>query len=109
MKIRKHGYSKHRTWHKLNICIDLDGQEILGIELTGNVEDGTNVGTRMIKGKTGKIKVFKGYGAYDKFGFREALGLDIIQVIPPPRNEVIQKSKRNKPLPDYLYQRNETV
>ena len=34
----------------------------------------------MIKGKTGKVKIFKGDGTYDKFEFRKALGSDIIQV-----------------------------
>jgi len=108
-KVRKHGYSKHRTWRKLHICIDLSTQEILEVELTGNEEDDASVGTRMIKGRTGKVKVFKGDGAYDKFGFREALGADIIQVIPTPKNAIIQKEKRNKPLLDYLRQRNETI
>ena len=93
-KVRKHGYSKHRTWRKLHICIDLDNQEILEVELTGNEEDDANVATRMMKTRTGRIKVFKGDGAYDKFGFRETLGQDIVQVIPPPKNAVIQKSKK---------------
>ena len=84
-------------------------QEILDVELTGNDEDDASVGTRMIKGRTGKVKVFKGDGAYDKFGFRKTLGTEIIQVIPPPKNAVIQKDKKNKHLPDYLHQRNETV
>ncbi|KAA6304001.1 hypothetical protein EZS27_044356, partial [termite gut metagenome] len=35
-KVRKHGRSKHRTWRKLPVCIDLDTQEILSVELTGN-------------------------------------------------------------------------
>ena len=108
-KVRKHGYSKHRTWRKLHICIDLVSQEILSVELTGNEEDDASVGAKMIKGKTDKVKSFKGDGAYDKFGFREVLGTDIIQVIPPPKNAVIQKNKKNKPLPDYLRQRNEVV
>ena len=92
-KVRKHGYSKHRTWRKPHICIDLASQEILGVALTGNEEDDASVGTQMIKGKTDKVKSFKGDGAYDKFGFRKALGKDIIQVIPPPKNAVIQKGK----------------
>jgi hypothetical protein len=38
-KVRKHGWSKHRTWRKLHVCIDLASQEILSVELTGNEED----------------------------------------------------------------------
>jgi hypothetical protein len=30
------------------------------------------------------------------------------QIIPPPKNEVLQKAKGKNPLPDYLIQRNVT-
>jgi hypothetical protein len=46
---------------------------------------------------------------YDKFGFREVLGSGIKQIIPPPKNAVIQNAKEKKPLPDYLIQRNQVV
>ncbi|KAA6349618.1 hypothetical protein EZS27_002946 [termite gut metagenome] len=108
-KVRKHGWSKHRTWRKLPVCIDLDTQEILSVELTGNEEDDASVGSRMLEGKTGSILRFHGDGAYDKFGFREGLGSGIEQIIPSPKNAVIQKAKGKKPLPDYLIQRNRAV
>ena len=67
----------------------------------------------MLAGKTGNIRSFHGDGAYDKFGLRKALGSDIEQIIPPPKNAVIQKGKGKgkgkKPLPDYLIQRNRAV
>ena len=87
-KVRKHGYSKRRTWQKLHLCIDLDTQEILSVKLTGN---------------------FAGDGACDKFGFREVLGSDILQIIPPPQNAVIQEGSKKAPLPDYPIQRNRAV
>ncbi|KAA6346735.1 hypothetical protein EZS27_005736 [termite gut metagenome] len=99
-KVRKHGWSKHRTWRKLPICIDLDTQEILSVELTGNEEDDATVASKMLDGKTGNILRFHGDGAYDKFGFREVLGGGIEQIIPPPKNAVIQKANGKKPLPD---------
>ncbi len=108
-KVRKHGYSKRRTWQKLHLCVDLDTQEILRAELTGNDEDDASVGTKMLKGKTSHIKRFIADGAYDKFGFREILGSDVLQIIPPLKNAVIQKGTKKKPLPDYLIQRNGTV
>jgi hypothetical protein len=108
-KVRKHGSSKRRTWRKLHICMDLDTQEILSVELTGNHEDDAAVGKRMLEGKMTHIKGFKGDGAYDDFGFREKLGAGIIQTIPPPKDAVIQKPKKNKPVPDFLIQRNEAV
>ncbi|KAA6321854.1 hypothetical protein EZS27_028543, partial [termite gut metagenome] len=108
-KVRKHGSSKRRTWRKLPICMDLDTQEILSVALTGNREDDAAVGKRMLEGKTTHIKGFKGDGAYDDFGFREKLGVGIIQTIPPPKDAVIHKLKKSKPVPDFLIQRNEAV
>jgi hypothetical protein len=108
-KVRKHGWSRHRTWRKLHICIDLITREILSIELTGNNEDDAPVGIRMLKGESPRIKGFKGDGAYDKFGFREVLGHDVEQVIPPLQNAAVCLSKKKKPLPEHLIQRNEAV
>ncbi|GHU14589.1 hypothetical protein FACS1894161_5280 [Spirochaetia bacterium] len=49
-KVRKHGWSKHRTWMKMHICIDLDTQEILVAELTGNDEADAPAAKRMLEG-----------------------------------------------------------
>ncbi|KAA6324934.1 hypothetical protein EZS27_025798 [termite gut metagenome] len=108
-KVRKHGSSKRMTWRKLHSCMDLDTREILSVALTGNHEDDAAVGKRMLEGKTTHIKGFKGDGAYDDFGFREKLGAGIIQTIPPPKDAVIHKPKRNKPVREFLIQRNEAV
>ena len=108
-KVRKHSYSKRRTWQKLHLCMDLDTQEILWAELTGNDEDDASVGARMLKGKTTHIHRFIADGAYDKFGFREILGSDVLQIIPPLKNAVIQKGSKKKLLHDYLIQRNGVV
>ena len=94
---------------KSHLPVDLDTQEILSVELTGNDEDDASVGANMLKDKTNNIKRFAGDGAYDKFGFREVLGSDILQIIPPPKNAVIQKGSKKTPLPDYLIQRNRAV
>ncbi|KAA6329136.1 hypothetical protein EZS27_022028 [termite gut metagenome] len=108
-KVRRHGSSKRRTWRRLPVCMDLDTQEILSVALTGNREDDAAAGKRMLDGKRTHIKGFKGDGAYDDFGFREKLGAGIIQTIPPPRDAVIHKPKRNKPVREFPIQRNEAV
>lgn len=108
-KVRKHGWSKHRTWRKLHICIDINTQEILAVELTENNEDDAAVGSRMLKGKTKGISHFHGDGGYDKSGFREVLGGDIRQIIPPPKNAVMKKPKKGKPVPEHLIQRNQDL
>jgi hypothetical protein len=68
-KVRKHGWSKHRTWMKMHICIDLDSQEILAVELTGNDEADAPVAKKMLEGKTKNIDSFSGDGAYDDADF----------------------------------------
>jgi hypothetical protein len=96
-KVRKHGSSKRRTWRKLHICMDLDTQDILSVDLTGNREVDAAVGKGLLGVKTTHIKEFKGDGIYDDFGFRQKLGAGIIQTIPPPKDAVIQKPKKISP------------
>jgi hypothetical protein len=108
-KVRKHGWSKHRTWRKLHICIDLETQKILAAELTTNGENDARVGKQMLDGKTLNINAFHGDGAYDDIEFREFLGKEIQPVIPPPKNAIIRKSENNEPLPEHIIKRNEAV
>ncbi len=108
-KVRKHGVSKRRTWRKLHIGIDIDTQEIILVELTTNAEDDAVVAKRLLKGKSSKLSSFRGDGAYDDFKLRQALGNEVKQIIPPPKDAVARKSTQNQPLPAYLQQRNEAV
>ncbi|GHT37145.1 hypothetical protein FACS189435_1510 [Bacteroidia bacterium] len=61
------------------------------------------------KGKRAGQGNLQGDGAYDAFGFREVLDEKTEQVIPPPKNAVIRKGKKGKPLSGCLKQRNEAV
>jgi hypothetical protein len=108
-KVRKHGWSKHRTWMKMHICIDLDNQEILAVELTGNDEADAAEAKNMLDGKTGNIDSFSGDGAYDDFCFRELLGNDVEQIIPPPKNAVPHPETENDLSSGHLKQRNDAV
>lgn len=107
-KVRKYGWSKHRTWRKLHISIDIDTQEILSAELTTNSEDDAGVGKQILEGNTKNISTFHGDGAYDDIEFREFLG-EISPIIPPPKNAVVRKPKKNDPLPLHIVKRNEAV
>lgn len=108
-KVRKHGAGKRRTWRKLHIGIDVDTQEIVCVELTGNGADDAQVATDMLEGKTGSLSSFRGDGAYDDFKLREALGSGVRNIIPPPKDAVVRQGTKKKPLPDYLKQRNQAV
>ena len=108
-KVRKHGASKRRTWRKLHIGIDVTTQEIISVSLTGNGEDDASAAVEMIAGKTAQIASFRGDGAYDDFKLREALGAEIKQIIPPPKDAVVHEGTAKKPVAGYLMQRNEAV
>jgi hypothetical protein len=108
-KVRKHGASKRRTWRKLTIGINVHTQEIVFVALTSNAEDDATTAARLLKGKVDKLKSVRGDGAYDDFKFREVLGQQIKQIIPPPRDAVVHKGTKKKPLPAYLQQRNQAV
>ena len=87
-KVRKHGWSKHRTWKKLHIGIDPDTHDILVGEVTGNdAADGGMVPALMRQIPEGvSIRQFSGDGAYDTRGCYETLRARSIPAIAiPPR------------------------
>lgn len=108
-KVRKHGASKRRTWMKLHIGIDANTQEIISVKLTDNTADDATTAKGMLKDKMHQIKSFRGDGGYDDTTFRKCLGNGIIQIIPPPKNAVVCKPTKKKPVPEHLFQRNEAV
>ena len=108
-KVRQHGYSKHRTWMKLHIAIDVKTQKIVAAKLTTNSEHDGTVAIDLLTGKTEKLSAFSGDGAYDSFGLREVLGENVTQIIPPPENAVLQPDTEKNPLPPHLKQRNDAV
>lgn len=108
-KVRKHGVSKRRTWRKLHIGIDVATQEIISVALTTNAEDDAAVAGRILEGKTEQLNSFTGDGAYDDFAFREVLGSRVKHIIPPPKDAVVHKGTKRKPVKAYLRQRNEAV
>jgi hypothetical protein len=108
-KVRRYGVCKRRTWRKLHIGIDVHTQEIVSVALTTNAADDAAVAGKMITGKTLNIRSFWGDGAYDDFSFREILGSQVKQIIPPPKDAVVHKGSKRKPAKEYLKQRNEAV
>ena len=83
-KVRKHGYSKRRTWKKFHIGIDLDG-EIRSLSVTDSkTHDTTQAKDLFCENMTG----FLGDGAYDNKKIYQALedrGITDIR-IPPRKN-----------------------
>ena len=108
-KVCKHGASKRRTWKKMHIALDLDTQEIVAVELTCNDEADAPVVKKILEGKTENVDSFGGDGAYDDFSFRELLGADIDQIIPPPKNAVVHAEAETDSSKAHLKQRNKAV
>jgi hypothetical protein len=63
----------------------------------------------MLDGASHRAGGFKGDGGYDKSGFREILGADVQQAIPPQKNAVIRLPGKGKPVPGHLIRRSETI
>lgn len=96
-KVRKHGWSKHRTWRKLHLGIDPLTHEIVAEVLTDNSVDDAAVVDRLLEEVPIEIRSFRGDGAYDKIKVRRLLTKkEIEQVIPPQHNAVVCKKPKSE-------------
>lgn len=88
-KVRKHGYSKHRTWRKLHVGANPDNGEIQAVILTENNVSDAAVVKQMLAQIEQTLLSCAADGAYDKRRVYEALNehspeVDIL--IPPRKN-----------------------
>jgi len=89
-KVRKHGYSKRRTWKKLHVCIDTDF-EIRSVCMSHSSRyDGIMIDD-LLNQEQGNITEFYGDGAYDTNPVYMSLaGRCVNEVyIPPRKNSVL--------------------
>jgi len=107
--VKKHGVSKNRRWLKLHLCVEANTQEVVCMSLTDNSIDDANEAKRLLEGCLERLSSVRGDGAYDKFFFRECLGREVRQIIPPPRNAVVKTGRAKEPVAPYLEQRNQAV
>lgn len=91
-KVRKHGYSKRRTWRKFHLALDEDTQQIIVVQLTPNGTGDSQAGKEMLEELEDEpIDTMRGDGGYDS---REIYTLCQKQeigsvVIPPQKNAKI--------------------
>lgn len=91
-KVRKHGYSKRRTWRKLHLAIDAKTQEVVASVLTTNAESDASVVEEILDQINTPVEAFKADGAYDQFYVYETLKERKIKpVIPPRKNAKIRR------------------
>ena len=90
-KVRKHGWSKRRTWKKIHIGIDSSG-EIRAVAITGNNTHDSSVVDDILNQEKAPITDFYGDGAYDTYSVYETLlsrGTTGFH-IPPQKNAIIK-------------------
>ena len=98
-KVRKHGYSKRRTWRKLHLGGNPDTGEILAVVLTENSLSDDAVVKEMLEQIEETLLSCAGDGAYDKRKVYKALNehspeADIL--IPPRKNAHIWRHGNSK-------------
>jgi hypothetical protein len=106
-KVRKHGWSKRRTWKKLHIGIE-SGGEIRAVVVTDNYIHDSLVIEDIIHQENAQITDFYGDGAYDTWNVYQTLmawGITGFH-IPPRIGAVIQMHGNNNRIP---YPRDENV
>lgn len=106
-KVRKHGWSKHRTWLKMHLMIDEDG-EVRAAELTGNNITDADATANLLNQEKAEIEGFYGDGGYDKrkvYNACKERGIKEIAV-PPQKNAKISRHGNSKQEP---YVRDENI
>jgi hypothetical protein len=85
-KVRQHGYSKRRTWKKIHIAIDEDG-EIRAEEMTDNDIHDSEVVKDLFQQEDAKIEAFAGDGAFDTQAVYTACqDRKVSRILIPPRH-----------------------
>ena len=86
-KVRKHGYSKRRTWRKLHLGADPENGELQAVLLTKNsVSDATAV-KELLEQIEQELLACAADGAYDKRKVYDALNehSPLVEILIPPR------------------------
>lgn len=98
-KVRKHGYSKHRTWRKLHVGANPDNGEIQAVVLTENSVSDAAVVKDMLAQIEQTMLACAADGAYDKRKVYEALNAhspEMEILIPPRKNAHIWQHGNSK-------------
>jgi hypothetical protein len=106
-KVRKHGYSKRRTWRKVHVGMCTDSGQIVVSAMTSNNVSDEEAMIHMMEALDGvPLGDVLGDGAYDTIDCRESIyDRGGRQIIPPDKNAKLQKGK---PFPS-LKERDEAI
>jgi len=100
-KVRKHGWSKRRTWRKIHVGLDEKTGEITAMVLTDNKTDDASVLKELIADTFDQgvdINKLGADGAYDTYDCWDTLvEANIEPIIPPRENAMFQLNKEGLP------------
>jgi IS5 family transposase len=85
-KVRKHGYSRRRTWRKLHLAIDAESHEIQAVAVTESGVDDAEEVDRLLKPIDREVASAAADGAYDKRKVYRVLGPRAARILIPPRS-----------------------
>lgn len=97
-KVRKHGYSKRRTWRKLHLAVDVESGEIQAVVLTeAKVDDGSAM-PDLLDEITAPIAQVDADGAYDQRKVYETcIDHAVDRIVIPPRENAQLWPEEDKP------------
>ncbi|QDV39345.1 Transposase DDE domain protein (plasmid) [Tautonia plasticadhaerens] len=84
-KVRKHGYSRRRTWRKLHLAIDAQTHEVQAVMVTEAGVDDAEMAEPLLKPIDREIAAAAGDGAYDKRKVYRVLEPRTGRILIPPR------------------------
>lgn len=95
-KVRKHGWSKRRTWRKLHLMIEPESGEIMGVDVTRAGGHDSNSVEPLLEQLDPAVEIesFAGDGGYDTWGVYDAVQArapDAKILIPPQKNAKIKQ------------------
>lgn len=86
-KVRQHGKGKRRTWKKIHVAVDEEG-EIRAVDVTGNDTHDGEVAPKLLAQEETPIAAFMGDGAYDQERvYRACVRRGIPHILVPPRKD----------------------
>jgi hypothetical protein len=99
-KVRKHGYSKRRTWRKIHLGIDEASGEIRACKLTENDIADSEILPYLVDQIEGPISQTSADGAYDTFAVHQTItARGAYPAIPPRKNARIAQHGNSKAPP----------
>lgn len=105
-KVKIHGKSQRRTWTKIHIAIDDDGEIRAVVTTPNNVHDSETIDD-ILKQEEARVEVFRGDGAYDGAPVYMSLaGREVPKICIPPRKYARIRIHGNNHSPPYLRDEN---